>query len=556
MNNEEVIMRRKKKLLTMVLCAALTAGILTGCGSTGRSTEPEGSPEIGSTQESTAGEEANAAQEESTAEHIEITMAVWNIEKAFSDANDKVLQEIQEKLNITLTPVNISWDDYTEKIQLWAASDSLPDIFVGDIRTTSNFYTWATQGLLKEIPQDFSKYPNLSAYMDSPELNTCQVDGKTYCIFRQTFGEQSATARNTCIAYRWDLAQKAGITKEPENWDEFREMIQAIIMADPDNNNVQGATALGYDRLVGAVLPYSLSLGCAEGTSFYWSDKGDGTYIPSYFAGETLGANALPALQLLRDMYEEGTIEKDIALTTTTQAHEKFLNGQSAAIIVDGFGGAYDDTGAYWQEVYGRDFFEDVKSLDIMPDINGQPAYPIADYAWSESFINASVDDEKLDRILQLYDYLLSDEGAFLGTYGYEGETFEFDENGAVRLHEGVLPSEVYPSTDVFSILVRWNPNTYDKRFPAGSIAPNECTKADNRRQEEARNFEIPEYDYAYTTAFISLGNGFSLNVKDDLLNIATGTKPVEDMWNEIIEGYKAKGLEDVIQQVNASVQK
>ena len=44
-------------------------------------------------------------------------------------------------------------------------------------------------------------------------------------------------------------------------------------------------------------------------------------------------------------------------------------------------------------------------------------------YAGSESFINASVSDEKLDKILQLYDYLLSDEGALLSTYGSEGDT-------------------------------------------------------------------------------------------------------------------------------------
>lgn len=540
-------MKRNKKLLAMILCISMVGGVLAGCGNS-KTAAPSNETVEGTKSTESTGDTGDAKN----SKNIEISLAFWDVESALANGeNDKVLKDIQDKFNITLKPVNITWDDYSQKIQIWAASGSLPDIFVGDNRTTGNFNTWAKQGLLHEIPEDLSAYPNLSAYMDSPELNTCQVDGKTYCIFRQTFGEQSATARNTSIAYRWDLAQKAGITKEPTNWDEFREMIQAIIKADPEGNNIQGMTAVGYDRLVGAFLPYSLPLGTSGGTSFYWVDRGDGTYIPAYFAGDTLGADALPALQLMRDMYDEGTIERDIALTTKAQSHEKFLNGQSAAILADGFGGAWEDTGAYWKDVHGDDFFDDVKALDLMPDVNGNPAYPISDYAWSESYINSSVDDEKFDRILQLYDYLLSDEGAFLGTYGYEGETYDFDENGTVRLLNDKAPNETYPSTDVFSVLVRWNPNTYDKRFTGGSIAPKECTLADDRRQEKARKFEIPAYDFKYTSAYTSLGMDFSLEVKDDILNITTGSEPVQDMWNKIIEGYKADGLEDVIEKVN-----
>ncbi len=547
-------MKLKKRLLTLLLSTTILVGLLSGCGGS-KKDDKDKEMDTSNGDKVTQETDKAAGEESSTLEPMEISLAVWNVETAFSKGEeDEVLKTIQDKFNVKFKPVNITWDDYTSKIQLWAASDSLPDIFVGNIRTTSSFNTWATQGVLKEIPQDLSKYPTLEAYMNTPELATCQIGGKTYCIFRQTFGEQSATARNTSIAYRWDLAQAAGITKEPANWDEFRAMMQAIIEKDPDGTNIQGMTALGYDRLINMIMPYSLPLACTEGTSFYWSDKGDGTYVPSYFLGDNLGEEALPALQLLRDMYSEGTIEKDIALASQTLAHEKFLNGQSAAILVDGAGGAWDETGEYWEGIHGNDFFDDVKYLTIMPDVNGNPAYPITDYAWSESFINSSVDDKKLDRILQIYDYLLTDEGAFMGTYGMEGVTYDFNEEGAVVLKEGTLPSEVYPSTDVFSILVRWNPNTYDKRFPAGSIAPDACTEEDDKRQQLAKTFEIPEYDYKYTSTFTSLGSDFSLNIKDDLLTIATGTEPVADMWNKVIESYKVMGLEDVISKVNEAV--
>ena len=36
------------------------------------------------------------------------------------------------------------------------------------------------------------------------------VDGKLYCIFRQTYSEQAETIKDRTIAYRWDLAREAG----------------------------------------------------------------------------------------------------------------------------------------------------------------------------------------------------------------------------------------------------------------------------------------------------------------------------------------------------------
>lgn len=561
-------MRKKKQWLAIGISAMMLVSALTGCASAAgpdggqnesasvEAEEPSGETGAlnGADESAAAAGETCETKDYSQEEEVEISLAVWGVEDALS-AGDEVLANIESKFNIKLVPENITWDDYTEKIQLWAASGSLPDVFVGAFRTTGNFRKWAQQGLLKEIPGDLSFYPTLEKYMDSDEKDTCMIDGKVYCIFRQTFAEQSANARQTSIAYRWDLAQEAGITEEPESWEEFDEMIQAIIAADPEKTNIQGMTATGYGKLTSCFLPYSNAAGAVSGTAFYWIDNGGGTYVPAYFAGENLGDNTLPALKLMRSMYENGTIESDVALSSTDNAQQKFLNGQSAALLGTGAADAWSNVGDYWEEIHGGNYWDDVKFLNLMPDQNGEYAYAISDYAWSETYINSGVDDEKLERILAMYDYLLTDEGAFMGTYGMEGVTFDFDESGVVQIREGVTVNQEYPSTDVFSILVRWNPNTYDDRFPAVTIAPAECTQADDRVQERAKTFEIPAYDYRYTSTFQALDTGFSLNVDDDILNVTTGAEPVEKMWADIIANYQNQGLDSVIEEVNAAVE-
>lgn len=212
---------KKKRWLALGLGMVMIVSMLSGCkGGSGQGETQKENASVPQTEgkgiEDSKGAENDSSttagatyesKDYSAEKQIEISLAIWGVEEALS-SNDEVLQKIETKFNIKLIPENITWEDYTEKIQLWAASGSLPDVFVGGFRTTANFRKWAQQGLLKEIPEDLSYYPTLEKYMDSEERDTCMVDGKTYCIFRQTFAEQSANARQTAIAYRWDLAQK------------------------------------------------------------------------------------------------------------------------------------------------------------------------------------------------------------------------------------------------------------------------------------------------------------------------------------------------------------
>ena len=104
-----------------------------------------------------------------------------------------------------------------------------------------------------------------------------------------------------------------------------------------------------------------------------------------------------------------------------------------------------------------------------------------------------------------------------------------------------------------FAYLVAWNPPLMDANTFPQSI-PQEYFDINDSLVEITSKLEIPEYNYDCTTAFVSLGSDFSLHVEEDMLNIMTGTEPVETMWQNIINTYKNEGLEDVIQKVNDAV--
>ena len=535
-----------KKLLSILLCAVLLVSLFAGCGNSTPAVDEE-----------TKAPAADGSVDEKNAKHLEISIGYWDVESYLVD--DDLLTFMEEKFNVDFVPVNMTWEDYGQKLQVWAASDSLPDLFACDIRNSTSFLEWANQGLLKEIPADLSAYPNLAAYMDSPMTDTCQVNGKTYAIFRQTYLEQAEVVRDRSIVYRWDLAQAAGITEEPTNWDEFRAMIQAIIEADPEGKNVQGITTTMTDLPIGIFFSYNNPLATQSGSTFYWVDNGDGTYVPAYFAGENLGDNMLPVWNLIRDMYEEGTIEPDFALASYDTGYAKFLNGQAAALMANGYCGSYGDVGRYWTDVNDSNYLDAVRCLDFMPSVDGNKYHWMWSYAWSENCISSHVDDEKLDRILQIFDYLLSEEGVLLSRLGVEGETYIANEDGTFSNIEGVNPGDVYPSLNVWHDLVSWRPGMMDEgRFPLVFTDPIyvEMYSMEQERVAEARTFVQPEYDYRYTQLFNSLNTGFGVDLTTDMLTIMTGERPVEEMWAEILEGYKLDGLEDVIKLVNEEADK
>lgn len=477
-------------------------------------------------------------------EQQEITVAIWDAGEQFQ--GDEVQKTIEEKFNIKIIPVNVSWSDYQQKLQLWASTSSFPDLFVGNIRNSLMYEKWIQQGLLKEIPKNLSAYPCLEQYLSTEEMRkSVKEDGSLYCIPRMTYPSQAWTAIDRIVAYRWELAQQAGVTKEPETWQEFEDMMLKIMEADPEQTQIGGMTATGANLLAGCFLPYVSPLAAEEGLNYKWILDIDGQYRPVYFA-----ENMIPAFALGRELYEKGVIEKDIMLNTDESGINKFLQGKSAAILYSGgFGGLYAQLGVYWMQERGGTFTNQVKALHLMQDVNGNKTYPVWDYAWSESYINGNVSDEKLERILALYDYLLSDEGAFYAAYGPEGVLYE-KKDGKVELFDSSKPvEETYPSTAVFGILVRWNPCTYDKRFPSG--VPEVYNEVNEELMKEAEQVEIPKYEAQCTEIVRKQQNSFETRQTEDFLKIMTGERPVEKMWEEIYEQYQKDGLEQVIEEVN-----
>lgn len=532
-----------KRFLALAMGTVMAAGVLTGCGKTPQ--KPADSPNTGTP--AVSAQEQEKQENQGTAEPVEVTIAIWGAEDGLSNQEDPIYKKIEEKTGVRLIPQNVTWDDSEQKIQLWATNNQLPDIFAGDFVAKSFYGNWIEQGVIRALPEDLSAYPNLAEHMQMERAQAAARDGKFYMIPRTTYGDISYSVLDRNVVYRWDLAQAAGVTKEPETYEEFCDMIKKIVAADPEGKKVSGMTQALPELIGGFIYPYA---GIIDKK---WVADENGRFVPSYFADRDA---LVSAMQLARDMYTDGVIEKDIALAKLETSKEKYLQGQSAAMVFawSGPAGLEAQIGRDYDALYGEGrFLEDNRVAKLYPSKDGSKYYFVDTESWSESYISANVDDEKMAAICRLFDYLYSEEGSRLMFCGFEGEDYDV-KDGKVVMREGVVLGDKYTYCNTNSnitSLAMWNPESWDSSFPS-TISPAYRALNEARHEDAVKNGTLPKYYDGVMFLSTPLKDAFVYNTNDDLLQIMMGNDPVEKMVDALLANYETKGLSDMLDEVNA----
>lgn len=494
-------------------------------------------------QEDSAVESAAAPED-----RLELSIALWNLQDALSkNEKDQFYEHLSEKFNITIESVPITWDDYMEKIQIWAASNQLPDVFSADAIGTQYYRNWIGRGLLKALPEDLSDYPRLSSYLDMHDADAMKSEGRLYCIPRGLYDSIRYCAHDRNVFYRWDLAREAGINKEPETWEEFEAMLWAVIDRDPENKGIKGLTIVNLRHLGGLLWLYSNPAATSDGSGndFKWIRE-DGRYIPAVFS-----KNALPSLLHARKMYSDGLIDEEITMMKGSQAYDKFSSGKAAAILVVGYGNLDTMVKPGWKSFYpDKNLMDCVKRTNYFPSTDGVRYQSTFKTYWSESYFSSQIGEDKLERLLALYDYLLTEKAKGFYRFGVEDVDYRRDGDELVLMTRPEDLAKKQKSASVISSLVEFdNKFQYDKDNYI--IDPDIRKAAVEDLETVIKTTRIPEYEPGLTYLSTPAKDRFSISDNEDILKIMLSEEPVEKLWEEILADYEAKGLSRMIGEVN-----
>lgn len=403
------------KSKSFVFLAALLAIVLLAAGCTSGGKKQQEAVDFSIEGRYTPDPNTPAWQLDTKEEVTELTWYVnadwWNTDFG----NDVVTKKIKEDLNIHIN--FITGDD--TKLNTLFAGDQLPDIittFDGNSQLAKKANTWALP--LNDLADKYDPYFYKVAAEDT--LKWFQLDdGKTYAYpnYSNTQADYDSgyIPAKTAFIIRKDVYEALG-KPEMGTPEQFEAVMNQIKQQFPDLLPF-GFNAVGTGTgSLGDVLQDFLGVP--------WEDENGNFY------NRNLDEDYLTWIETLNRVYRNGAISDDSFADDGTAFEEKVKSGKYATMLLDGTPQQGGNLQIWMSANPGKEYI----AIDGPQSTQGrQPTLNQSGISgWMVTFVTKNVKDPA--KAIQIYTYLLSEEGQMLMNYGIEGETYKKNADGTVEL--------------------------------------------------------------------------------------------------------------------------
>ena len=472
---------------------------------------------------------------------------------SWDSSTDKMAAYIEENFGIAFqqSETNYYNNEFTV-LQLAATDGVLPKVFAADILYYPAIITqFIPEELVAEIPENLlEKYPLTKALLENDAVAQTvhgMYDGYYFLPKPDSADPNIYKAERKGIFIRTDWLEKLNL-EVPTTWEEFYNVAHAFTHDDPDGNGVDDTFGLTGDGM-GTLRYFFSSTGISNR---YWNRDADG----NWFFGAMDDSN-IEILEWLRKMYEDGSIDPDFGGIKWEDGLKTFSSNRAGMCLrnadADWINGvAVKYYGAANEGINPFDRLGLIPALALKdgdtPRMDGYTSCMVA------TMFSEDITEEEMDRFLNFYEYLLSDEGKYM-RMGFEGEDWERDADGNIKLirdenGNSTAMSVKYPCSTVthwpswgFELAAYENVEYFDEY--------NDETKALNAEACAIRNQDPvwPEIgpmliDDTVVTDITSFAFG------SEYWQIITGTEPVADMFADMKQRAIDSGYNDAVEAI------
>jgi putative aldouronate transport system substrate-binding protein len=367
----------------------------------------------------------------------------WNggYQTADDQYNNDVAAAIREKIGVTVEIEGIMMSE-TEKLNMMFASGDMPDIvdapyWGGTGGETGVIKKAATEGRLIDIKDLVPNYPNIADAYDvgvvslkylENDLDDPIFEGARYVLPRQVAGDDAdITNWAYGVFVRGDVPGALGIdpttVKTTEDLYDFMKKAQEYGFKDVNGNDCIIASSYHNGWGVGNLAD---NFNDKKLTSYCADEDGKVTM-------DILTQNWVDKQLFIWKLVNEGILDVECFTTNDDLAYEKTGNGTTLFTTAQ-YGvtiNATKQTGLY-------DTHPEMRYVPVGPlnfrdgspaaqlEANGRSGSPVLFFPTTCTNVEAA---------LTWLDYVNSPEGQILTAYGFEGDTFEFNEAGQPRMN-------------------------------------------------------------------------------------------------------------------------
>lgn len=450
---------------------------------------------------------------------------------------------IEEKFNVEIEPIFITYGEYADKKSMMLAGDDIPDVIYEF--DPKNVQQDADQGFIAEVPYEFIKKnaPDIYKVLNDNEPKVwsySRVDGSN-------FGVPNLAYQNADVSiglWRQDWLKNVGIDKVPTTIDEMGEALRRFTKNDPDGNGKNDT--YGMTGTISWNGMFKDIFGAYGAMPFDWVEKSNGDYVYGGLQSETVDA-----LKKITEWYKEGLIHPDFTTDSLSgTGKEKLANGKIG--YLNGLGGYYDKT----NQTDVRNLTASINPKAVLtdaPPIKG-PEGKSGGFVWGNAAHvvafgrHLEKDEKKLAKILEILNTMVADEDVMLNVrIGKEGEHYKL-KDGATKISEGIDFLPPYDDAEkrklagfvedfgsaTFFMPVTPTRESYEKYTNAEKLSTNKAVIGDTKGTTDA--FLKPDILPSSSDYFETLR---SAQIKL-MVEIITGEKSVDSymsefkkMWNE-----------------------
>ena len=348
---------------------------------------------------------------------------------------DAYLEELEKQFQISLELTAYDWANWATQVNGEITSGHLYDVFHANIDSYNfaAFYKfWAEEHMIKPLPKDLSQWPNLKKMIENTtNIESLKLGGELYGIpiAKNTTNYETTFSPFTYI-YRRDWAKKYGVYQENDEytWDQFQTLLETFATEFKGKNMY----ALG-----------DVEWGFPSITNFY-------KQVPHCFAQDETGKYVN---NYTTDAYIEGLEKsKEFKLKNwygypQNTASDGKLNseyyGNKVGVLYENL--SYDNFVTLKKQLIlsnesvANFNVDDATAIMKIKGPDGKYVLEGTDNWFSMTFFDNKISDEKLHKLLDLYDWLLGEEGTRFSIFGIEGYDYKI-ENGEIKLIDAYWP--------------------------------------------------------------------------------------------------------------------
>ncbi|WP_214627493.1 extracellular solute-binding protein [Paenibacillus agaridevorans] len=338
-----------------------------------------------------------------------------------SETDKLLVQSIEEATNTAIKFDIPPSTGYTERLQLSLTTGDLADVVWFPSPDDASFLKAVKDGVIIPIDEYLNEADNIQNYSYDISWDALRVNGddKVYGIPRTT------VIRSDGYWFRKDWLDKLNIQIPDNNeitFDQMLDIMTKFSKEDPDGNGKHDTYGYGWaaqpDKSIRPVFQNELGL-------YGWqeSDGGEYKYMnPQY---DLNSDKYTKALELTAKLFKEGVIDPDGPTLDGSKVLEQFQSGKTG--VIDGFAGHYETFLNAGKQI-NPDF--ELAYVFVKNEQGEMKGLGQGTGLWGFWAVTSSASDPQ--RVVDVFDYMLSDEGWDSIYTGIEGHDYKVENNQRV----------------------------------------------------------------------------------------------------------------------------